>query len=268
MEAVRRQLVTVQLQKESAQGQLWQLAELQEQLQASEAERRRLAAALRQAQPVSLALAVGEAAAEAAEAQPADVVVLRVELAEAEQHSEQLRGQLAAMQTAAGVEQPTPQAADAGEGIGGSSDEDMATRLQAAEAEAERLRAQLAELQPIRLRLRLREDAAHMATPGSDLVGALVGPAPGRGGAGRRSSLDQLSPMLSPGDGGAMLTREASDSSLGFSFSAEQATALSKERAAADAAWREHQKVRAVVAGSDGLACDGYWAGGGPAISS
>lgn len=241
VEALRRQLGAVQLQKEAAQGQLWQLAELQEQLAAAEAERKRLAAALRAAQPVSLRLAVGEAAeaaaAEAAAPEPAEAVQLRAELAEAQQRSQQLHAQLAQLQAAAtGAEAPVRLSLRMSPGdAAAGSDADAAARLAAAEAEADRLRRQLADLQPIRLRLTLKEDAAHMATPGSDLVAAL---APGRRGAAVRRSLDGASPM--PALGG--LQREASDSSLGFT--AEQASELSKARAAADAAWREHQKAR------------------------
>ena len=124
-----------------------------------------------------------------------------------------------------------------------------AERLAAAEAEAARLRQQLADLQPIRMQLLLREDAACLATPGSDL--AAVGPTAGRG---TRRSLDAFSPgLLSPvaegSSGEAGLAREGSASSMG-AFSSEQARELSRERKAADAAWREHQKV--------GWCCGGF----------
>lgn len=232
LESLQRQLAAVQAQKEAAQKQLWQLTELQQQLQQSEAERRQLAEQLRARQ-----------AEAGAAAEPAELEALRTDLVDAQQNSAALRSELAVLRAAATSEAPVRLALNVEGGSSHGSDAAAAERLAAAEAEAARLRQQLADLQPIRMQLLLREDAACLATPGSDLTA--MGP---EGGRGTRRSLDAFSPgLLSPvaeGSGDAAgLAREGSASSVG-AFSSEQARELSRERAAADAAWRKHQKAR------------------------
>ena len=241
--ALRRQLAAALQQREVAQQQLWQLAELQEQVQRSDAERRRLQAQLAAAsQPVNLRLAVaardddGGDDGERLGAGSEESERLLAELAAAQQHSSDLRAQLAAVTvasaTAAAVEPTVRLALQVG-------DADAAA-LQQAEAEVARLRSQLADLQPVRLQLAVHGDGA-ADTAGnrpSSSSGAVVG-----GASPSRRSLDP-----SPGDA-PLLGRVASEGSMGaLVYSSEQASALSRERAAADAAWQEHQKV-----------CEGKW---------
>ena len=88
-------------------------------------------------------------------------------------------------------------------------------------------------LQPVRFQLALASPAPPAALP----------PAAGAGGA-RRSLDAPLAVGMSPGDMPGLTAEPSTDSLGGMLFDSEQATALSKERAAADAAWREHQKVR------------------------
>lgn len=142
------------------------------------------------------------------------------ELADADQQINLLRAQL---QEAA--QQPVTLAVQL-DAAGG----DAAERLTRTEAEADRLRQQLADLQPLRLQLSVA-DSSGEASP-TETAG--VGP---DAGGSRRSSQHSL-PATSPGE---LLSRIASDASLVYTH--EHASALSQERAAADAAWREHQKA-------------------------
>ncbi|PSC71814.1 hypothetical protein C2E20_4927 [Micractinium conductrix] len=246
VEDLRQQLAAAQRQKEVAQQQLWQLQELQEQLQAATAERRRLGTALAAAAPISLQLAVGESA-EADQGgmagETAEVAELRSQLGQAQRQSDDLLAQVQALQAAAMAEQPVSLAFNLAPAeapvqlalrVGGGGEEGgaAAERLQQAEVEVERLRQQLADLQPVRFQLALASPAPPAALP----------PAAGAGGA-RRSLDAPLAVGMSPGDMPGLTAEPSTDSLGGMLFDSEQATALSKERAAADAAWREHQKA-------------------------
>ena len=243
MEQLQQQLAAAQQQKEAALQQLWQLSDLQEALQKADADRRRLAAQLRQAQPVSLQLAVGDSeAAEQGEQGPgsAELAQVQAELADAQQHSSELRAQLLALQGAAVGEQTVQLALRVG-ADGGGGDAAATERLQQAEAEVDRLRQQLADLQPVRMQLSLLDaDSSSAGNSPHDLAG--LPPS-----ASRRSTRRSLDASSSPGGAGelSLLAREASEGSMaGLAFGTDPAASeLSRARAAADAAWREHQKV-------------------------
>ncbi|KAL4420581.1 hypothetical protein ABPG75_010237 [Micractinium tetrahymenae] len=225
--SLQQQLATARQQKEAAQAQLWQLQELQEQLQASAAERRRLSAQLVAAQPVSLQLAVsGEAAQQAQQAEAADVAELRSQLAEVQRHSAELLSQVDALAAAAKTaDLGMHLALQVGGGDAGSSE--AAEQLAAAEAEAACLRHQLEDLQPVRLQLALGSPEAAGGARRS-LADAMGGQPP------IEASPSDL-PLLAaePSDVGAMTA---------LLYSSEHANALTAERQAADAALREYQK--------------------------
>lgn len=252
VEQLQQQLQAAQRQKEGALQQLWQVAELQDKLQRAEADRRRLASQLQQAQPVSLQLAVagvasgslaaGEVQREAEEGvRSAELAALHAELLDAQQHSNQLRSQLQSLQPAAAAAAPVTLALNVG------SDGSAATeRLAAAEAETARLRQQLADLQPVRLQLSLAAGGGTGGGAGSlTPLSVTTHTTP----AGSAAVSPQPRFLTSPPDA-AVLDREASSASMVSltRYSGEQAAALSQERAAADAALRQYQKVRTGIA--------------------
>ena len=184
---------------------------------------------------------------------------MQAELSDAQQHSSELRAQLLALQGAAAGEQRVQLALRVG-ADGGGGDAAATERLQQAEAEVERLRQQLADLQPVRMQLSLLDAGGSSSAGGSPLDLAGLPPS-----VSRRTTRRSLDASASPGAAGehSLLAREASDGSMaGLAYGSDQAASeLSRARAAADAAWREHQKVGGGGACRRGCLSGLHWQG-------
>ncbi|KAL4436325.1 hypothetical protein ABPG77_009887 [Micractinium sp. CCAP 211/92] len=213
--ALQVQLAAARQQKEAAQAQLWELQELQQQLQTCADKRQQLCAQLAAAQPAS------------GEAEPAESAELRSQLADAQRQSAELLCKVDALAAAAAAAEPSMRLALQINGSSEAGTREAAERLAASEAKAARLRQQLEDLQPLRLQL---------SVGGTE------------GGAGARRSLESAlgSPAAieaSPSDL-PLLTAEPSDlgAMTALLYSGEHAGALAAERRAADAALLEYQK--------------------------
>lgn len=284
--ALQVQLAAARQQKEAAQAQLWELQELQQQLQACADKRQQLSAQLAAGQPAS------------GEAEPAESAELRSQLADAQRQSAELLCKVDALAAAAAAAEPSMRLALQINGSSEAGTREAAERLAAAEAKAARLRQQLEDLQVgsccaagtcpkccaqhtlARFAACARQydgvlPASVCALCASDCemhraltllpLPAIAFPAqqPLRlqlsvggieGGAGARRSLESAlgSPAAieaSPSDL-PLLTAEPSDlgAMTALLYSSEHASALSAERRAADAALLEYQKVGWVAA--------------------